>query len=945
MASNILFFMPVLRFWLLAALLFSFDSSGQELPPIINYPADVYGANNQNWMISQGERGFIYAANNDGLLEFNGASWRLYPTPNQSIMRSVCSIGKQLYTGFYMDFGYWSATEQGTLTYTSMMKELGLTPLEDEQFWRILPYDKWLVVQSLSRIILIDTNSKEVSFVTAQSSLSKVFLIGDALYFQDINVGLFTIRNGQKRMINDTPLAKEARIIGACILDNSPAFITETNGIYLLQQGALIAWRPETNTRLQKEALYSSLQRSNGDLVLGTIADGLIYIDGASGAILYHLNRSNGLGNNTVLSLFEDRQFNIWTGLDNGISCVNTASSIRLFVEQQGALGTTYASAIHNETVYLGTNQGLFYKPTNSSQNFKRIAGTEGQVWSLNVVKGTLFCGHNSGTFIIEDNRAIKISGIAGAWDIKPIPGQDHKVLQGNYDGLYILEYEPSKQTWAMANKLEGFSYSSKDFEITANHEVVVSHEYKGVYLLKLDNQFQNVTQYDLIPELEKGLHSDLETFDGNLYYTAQHGIYSSPTAPIAFSRDSTLSKLFDAGQYSTGTMIADPYERLWFLTLSDLTHVAKDPIDNSYAFTKIPLPQKLRNDMTGQENLTFVDKEHLLYGNASGYLRLQINGPDVALLHELQLTSVAAQDNLGNEILLALNRRAELGYTQNNLSFSFNVSDYSLFASTLYQHRISPFNDKWSPWSAESSFAIKNLTPGAYTFEVRARHDGHLIPSVIAYSLVINAPWYQTRTALAFYAICFIMLIIFAHYLYRSYYKKQRDRILKARTAELELRELANQKEIMALRNQQLNQDIESRNRELAISTMNMISKTSALNQLKQEMTQLPQNDELNTIFKSIDKAINNGEDWAFFEQAFNHADKKFFTRLKEKHPVLTPNDLKLCVYLRLNLSSKEIAPLLNISSRSVEIKRYRLRKKLDLERDTNLNEYVISI
>ena len=125
----------------------------------------------------------------------------------------------------------------------------------------------------------------------------------------------------------------------------------------------------------------------------------------------------------------------------------------------------------------------------------------------------------------------------------------------------------------------------------------------------------------------------------------------------------------------------------------------------------------------------------------------------------------------------------------------------------------------------------------------------------------------------------------------------------------------------------------------------MNMISKTSALNQLKQEMSQLPQNDELNTIFKSIDKAINNGEDWAFFEQAFNHADKKFFTRLKEKHPVLTPNDLKLCVYLRLNLSSKEIAPLLNISSRSVEIKRYRLRKKLDLERDTNLNEYVISI
>ncbi|NDB02453.1 MAG: hypothetical protein EBY38_02115, partial [Flavobacteriaceae bacterium] len=85
--------------------------------------------------------------------------------------------------------------------------------------------------------------------------------------------------------------------------------------------------------------------------------------------------------------------------------------------------------------------------------------------------------------------------------------------------------------------------------------------------------------------------------------------------------------------------------------------------------------------------------------------------------------------------------------------------------------------------------------------------------------------------------------------------------------------------------------------------------------------------------------------EDWEFFEQAFNHADKKFFKRIKEKHPALTPNDLRLCVYLRLNLSSKEIAPLLNISARSVEIKRYRLRKKLDLERDINLSEYVINL
>jgi len=69
------------------------------------------------------------------------------------------------------------------------------------------------------------------------------------------------------------------------------------------------------------------------------------------------------------------------------------------------------------------------------------------------------------------------------------------------------------------------------------------------------------------------------------------------------------------------------------------------------------------------------------------------------------------------------------------------------------------------------------------------------------------------------------------------------------------------------------------------------------------------------------------------------------FLKKIKSLHPELTPNDLKLCAYLRLNLSSKEIGPLLNISVKSVEIKRYRLRKKKDLAREANLTLYILNI
>ena len=141
------------------------------------------------------------------------------------------------------------------------------------------------------------------------------------------------------------------------------------------------------------------------------------------------------------------------------------------------------------------------------------------------------------------------------------------------------------------------------------------------------------------------------------------------------------------------------------------------------------------------------------------------------------------------------------------------------------------------------------------------------------------------------------------------------------------------------------LQKDIAARNRELAASTMSMINKNKTLNEIKDGLLKLNDKGQLNEILSIVDKNISNEEDWNFFEEAFNHADKDFFKKVKAKHPSLTNNDLRLCVYLRLNMSSKEIAPLLNISHRSVEIKRYRLRKKIDLDHSENLNDYFINL
>ena len=124
----------------------------------------------------------------------------------------------------------------------------------------------------------------------------------------------------------------------------------------------------------------------------------------------------------------------------------------------------------------------------------------------------------------------------------------------------------------------------------------------------------------------------------------------------------------------------------------------------------------------------------------------------------------------------------------------------------------------------------------------------------------------------------------------------------------------------------------------------MSIIKKNEFLSTLKKELNNNSE-DDLKRLIKIIDKNLNNTDDWKLFEEAFNNADKDFLKKMKAKHAVLTPNDLRLCAYLRLNLSSKEIAPLLNISPRSVEVKRYRLRKKMELPHESSLTNYILEI
>lgn len=911
----------------------------QELPPIVYFTPETHLGGNQNWAITQSEEGSIYVANNEGLLEFNGVNWHLYPSENGTIIRSVFAEDKRIYTGSYMDFGYYKKNVLGELQYYSLGKSVFEEMVEDEQFWGIKSIGHWLIFQSLNRIYLYDSLTEEISFIDS-NGIVKMFLVDDTLYYQGFENGVFTIENGNSVKLDGLEALEGEHIINMFGQRDNISIITETNGFYRYVKNTLSKWNTESDYLLEKLNIYSAIQLEDKSFALGTISNGLLLID-SDGSEIVHFYQGNGMGNNTVLSLFEDRDNNVWVGLDNGVNLINLKSPFSIFNDDKGEIGAVYVSTIYKNNLYLGTNQGLFYRPIKSSQPFELVIGTHGQVWDLFVYDNTLFCGHNLGTFLVDEGESNLISNIPGTWNIKVL--EKNTLIQGNYSGISVIA--KVNGDWELKHKISGFDYSSRFLEIDRDNTLWVNHEYKGVFRLKLNNEMTDVIELNLESSVDKGKNSGLIKYNDKIIYNSEAGVFKYNYELNKFEIDTVFNTVYKTqNSYISGKMIVDQSENLWFFTDSSIGYFSKGIFNEQPTFTNFSIPSSLRHSVIGYENIFQIQKENFLLGTTNGYILID-NSELKSKNYHLYLNSLVTDSRKEGLKKTLIDDDIHIPFTSNTISLIVSVPEYDKFLDTEYQYKLDGYIDEWSEWTKTNTITFSNLSYGIYEFHCRSKTGDIINDGEVSLKFTINKPFYATNLAILIYLILGAALFLVIHYLYNRYYNKQKESLLKENRRLLEVKELESQKKIIQLRNAGLNKEIESRNRELAVATVSMIKKNEVLNSIKNELIKFKSVANINPIIRLIDKNINNKEDWEFFEEAFNHADKDYFKKVKNIHPQLTSKDLQLCVYLRLNLTSKEIAQLFNISPRSVEIKRYRLRKKLNLSSEINLNDYFINL
>jgi len=921
----------------------TFVCSAQEHPPVMAYNPENYGAQNQNWSISQTTDQIMYFANNSGLLEYDGMNWNNYPVPDNSIVRSVKAVGNQIYTGSYMDFGVWERNTKGILEYTSLVQKLGIELAEDEQFWDIIKLDDWLIFQSLSRIYLVNEQAKESTYIESDYVISNIFEVEGVLFFNQLSKGLYKIIDGNVELVSDDPRLKSDNIAGLIEHNDQLVIMTASNGFYFLNNKKLTPWKIDPKVNLNALTIYSAIKLKDNSIVIGTVSNGIYHLS-PQGTLKYDLNFEKGLSNNTVLSVYEDYQNNLWLGLDIGISHINLSSQFVVYNDTKGAIGTVYTSVLFDDYLYLGTNQGLFYKQRDVNSDFTFIEGTNGQVWNLKVIDNQIFCGHDRGTLLIKNKKLqYSISQSLGTWDFKRLSDNPNIILQGNYNGLSLLEKIQGK--WRYRNKIKGFDISSRFYHYLGD-KIYVNHELRGLYELNINEELTAVTKVSNITPMTKGNGSNFIKFSKNYYYTSSQDVYRY-NSDATFTDSEPFKDVLKG--FSTRTTIMDVKDSeglKWCFADDNILIISSGSVTQTPKVEIIPVAiSNFKRVVSGFENLTRIGADEYLLGSAYGYFIFNSDTLKPNHIYNLKINSVEASNINEDKFRLDSTNPKNLDPESNNIYISFSIPHYDNIVSKKYSYKLEGWSNSWSDWKSDSHQVFENLPYGSYEFKVKGKIGNSETLNVASYSFVIDRPWYLSNIAITIYVIIFIVLWILIHNLYKRYYRKQQQKLLQKSQEQLALKELETYQKFMQLTNEKLKLDIESKNRELAVSTMSLIKKNEFLNSIKTELKEKDNQQDIKKVIRIIDKNLNNTDDWKLFEEAFNNADKDFLKLIKEKHPVLTPNDLRLCAYLRLNLSSKEIAPLLNISPRSVEVKRYRLRKKMDLPHEFSLTNYILEI
>ena len=902
--------------------------------PIVTYhPPTAYGAALQNWAVAQGDNGEIYVGNNSCVLSYDGYTWQRWPLPGNATARALLYDRKRLYVGSLEQFGYMVRDSKGSMVYHSLWDSLHhFTPHNDE-IWKIIRRPNGhIIFQSFSSWFEYDGHTV-IPHYDAERLPLYFFGIGNSIYAQLINAPFCLLDGTSYRPIILRAQIGDDDVVAAMAWSKGHIMLcSEFHGLFLYDGTQVRPFTTTADTALKRAQINRAILSNDGHrLIIGTIRDGIFGFD-RQGRLLWHYNTQHMLGNNTVLNLFCDRDDNLWAALDIGVALIQTGAPYALLTNSATPLGMVYDIAIRPDAMYLATNQSTYRY---SRGLFQTVEGTEGQNWHVSALGSQLIVGNNHGTKLIDGLVARRITGgsKSGGTAIRryALSGRtDHDVLiESSYAELRAYRQEDNR--WVFSHIISGFMAPIRQFEIDGRGVIWAVNINRGYYRIELTPDLGKVARQQYFPSLDgsaTGLPIHITKFNGTIIFTDGQHVYrlDNNRRPVPYPELETLTRgditavtpvdqstswIASSHGYSLLEHINDSLRLLLYVPATYFNSECSDNFNNIYVSDG--MAYLCLNDGVGRIDMT----------------KTLARKPLPTDLHLLRASYTTSRNTI---CLIPVD--TSVPSVQGNLTLTLSYPNYNN-APLQFEYTLQRGGTITRTVSHLPCITYNTLSYGSYIF-IATVHDanGHELGTTL-YRFNYPRPLYLTWYAFLLY------LLIIALLLHR-YIKWTANRLMRKRHRLMEQEQM---KQNLLF----LEQQLQSKGKEIASLAMNSLRRQQQVNEIRHELSasagSMLSADNIRRMLKHITDNIDNDTYWDIYRENFDLIHKNFFRNLRKCHPELTATDMKFCALLRLNLSTKEIAQFTGLTTRGVEGARYRLRKKLGLPKDQSFTQYLIDI
>ena len=917
-------------------------------PLVINIPRETFKGDSKNWDINQDNRGYIYVANNSGLLQFDGMTWKSFSLPQSTVLRSLyVKNHHQIYTGSFEDFGVWTRCCDGNLNYQSLLSDKYREDQHNNDYWRIFEVGENIYFQSFSSIFVY--NGVEATPLQSEQGFLFLSKVGDELYVQTMNGGLNRIEGRNLHFIAGSEFLQKTDVRIILPYPNGLLIGTSTQGFYSYVNGEFNSLGKGFTT-VAKANPNVGILGANGNYYIGTISNGLYQLND-QGELLEHISAEFDLKSNTILSLYQDQMNDLWLGLDGGISLIRDLPNLDVFTNIYNDLGAVYDAALWRGKLYLATNHQVYtieldhLDKSIARQKWIPVEGTEGQSWSFKEIDGRLLVMHNSGVFeILSNNTTKRFSDLkVGVYDILPvdIDGNDF-LLYGTYFRVWKSNLDGSR-----LEAIEDLKEPISLIELDHLNNLWLEHPQKGVFRCRFNHDqssFESIQHYggnDSLPyrlRLFK-IGGRVELYGGGHFFS-----YHEQTDSVA------PNKLLNDALQNFEIVKVVPIRDSYFFGLSNksITKFYYDgyqiKILSNIELAPFLLPVSeyeniaILNDST---QLVCLDNGFGVYHNTKKVDSSQAQ-PGRVLPVPLIESMVTRDLNDIDDFVTCVDLLApiSISYSQNSIKWVVTIPN-QFNKSYKLSYRLKGINDRWKMLEQTNQLTFDRLPAGDYILELKTidilGNESELNTLVFE----INKPYYATPFAILVYIL---LLALLSYIIWR---------LVLVRYRNIHLRKVR-QREVIRLRSKaaDLEDEVESKNAELMTMTSFIVTKNEVITRLKDLATDYYAKTNVKSLQPLIQQmealisqSVNPEDDWKMFLMKFEAKNANFFTKLMDLYPELTNTDLRLCACLKLNMDTKEIASLMNATVRSIENRRYRLRKKMGLSAEQNLNEFLIQM